>query len=232
MDFVSIVVCPQLVDMPIGDGDFANFFTGEISREPVLPEEMFAFDFAFGLGRWGVTQADVIELEGPAQLGEGIGILGEEKTVVINVQLQGAAMLHKRGREKVEIGQEEFPFIQFGAGEQAAAIVEHVEHGEEAIEGGKPAVRGGVQLPQSPNLGALPAADGSQNPFGRDGMRQLIFDGPAPHLGPVEFEVVQPEGFGSGKAIRTGRHTGQSFAQQIHHRLGPGRGMVATGSAG
>jgi len=63
-------------------------------------------------------------------------------------------------------------------------------------------------------------------------MRQLIFDGPAPHLGAVEFEVVQPEGFGSGKAVRTRRHTGQPFAQQLHHWLGPGRGVVATGTAG
>jgi hypothetical protein len=50
---------------------------------------VFAFDFAFGLGSRGVTQADVIELESPAQLREGVGILGEEETVVIDIELQG-----------------------------------------------------------------------------------------------------------------------------------------------
>jgi len=160
VEFVGIVVCAQLVDMRIGDGEFADVFAGEISGEPALPVKVFAFDFALGLGGGGVTQADVIELEGPAQLGEGVGILGEEEAVVIDIQLQGPAMGPERGREKVEIGEEEFALIKFGAGEKAAAIVQHVEHGEEAVDGGKPAVGGGVQLPQLANAGTLPAADG------------------------------------------------------------------------
>ena len=85
VDFVGVVVRPQLVDMGIGNRDFTDFLAGKISWEPALPEEMFAFDFAFGLGRWGVAQADVIELERPAQLSQGVRILGEEEAVVIDI---------------------------------------------------------------------------------------------------------------------------------------------------
>ena len=50
MDFVRIVMGPQPVDRRIGRGDFADFFAGEIGGQPPLPELVFAFDFAFGLG--------------------------------------------------------------------------------------------------------------------------------------------------------------------------------------
>lgn len=40
---------------------------------------MFALDFAFGLRREGVAQTDVVELQGRAQLREGVGIVREER---------------------------------------------------------------------------------------------------------------------------------------------------------
>ena len=108
-------------------------------------------------------------------------------------------MWPEKGREKIEVGQEEFALIDFGASEQAAAVVEQVEHGEEAVDGGEPAVRGGVELPQLADAGALPAAHGRQNSFGRDGVGQLLLDGPAADLGAVEFEGVEPEGLEAAK---------------------------------
>ena len=54
-------------------------------------------------------------------------------------------------------------------------------------------------------MGALPAADGGGG-FGiRFGMGELIFDGPAPDLGAVEFEATEAEDFTGGEAVVGGR---------------------------
>ena len=81
---------PQGVDMRIGGVDFGDLFTGEVGGQAALPVLVFAFDFAFGLGRGGIAEADVIELERPAQLGQGVGILGEKEAVIIHVDLERA----------------------------------------------------------------------------------------------------------------------------------------------
>ena len=73
MDFVGVAMKPQVVDVRIGAFDFGDLFAGEVGRETPLPEVMFAFDFAFGLGRGGIQEADVIELERPSQLGSASG---------------------------------------------------------------------------------------------------------------------------------------------------------------
>ena len=51
MDFRGVAMRPQVVDRQMGDCDFGDLFTGEGGGEAALPELMFAFDFAFGLGR-------------------------------------------------------------------------------------------------------------------------------------------------------------------------------------
>ena len=85
MDFAGIVMGPQLVDVGIGDVDFLDFFAGEIGWEPALPVEVCAFNLALGLRSGGITQADVVKLERPAQLGEGVGIVGEKEAVIIDI---------------------------------------------------------------------------------------------------------------------------------------------------
>jgi len=100
-------------------------------------------------------------------LREGVGIVGEEKAVVIDIELQGPAIGQKGGGQEVEVGQQEFALVEFGACEQTAVVVEHVEHGEEDVHGGKPAVGRGVQLPEFANAGALPTAYGGLRAFGR-----------------------------------------------------------------
>src|SRR5207249_6695236 len=110
-----------------------------------LPELMFAFDFAFGLGRGGVAQADVVELERPAQLGEGVWLVREKDTVVIDVDLERASVRPESGGQEVEVGEQEFALVKFGAGEQAAAIIQHVEHGKGELGVRKPAVGRGVE---------------------------------------------------------------------------------------
>jgi hypothetical protein len=69
MDFCGIVMVTERVEMLVGLGQFGNFFAGEGGRLAALPELMFAFDLALGLGRGGVAQADVVEPEGRAPIG-------------------------------------------------------------------------------------------------------------------------------------------------------------------
>ena len=89
MDFVRVAMRPQGGDVPVGFLEGRDLFAGEVRRQPALPELVFAFDFAFGLGRGGVAQADVVELEGPTQLGQRVGIVREKDTVIIDIELQG-----------------------------------------------------------------------------------------------------------------------------------------------
>jgi hypothetical protein len=56
MNFMGVVMRPQDVEVPVGDFDFGDFFTGEVGREAALPELVGAFDFAFGLRRGGLAQ--------------------------------------------------------------------------------------------------------------------------------------------------------------------------------
>jgi hypothetical protein len=101
MNFVSVVVRPQGVDVRIGNMDFVDLFAGEVGRQPALPELVFAFDFAFGLRRGGVAQADVIELESPAQLREGVRVLSEEEAVVIDIELEGPSVSQESSGQEV-----------------------------------------------------------------------------------------------------------------------------------
>ena len=222
MDFVGVAVRSQGVDVRIGDLDLIGLFAGDVGWQAALPEMVFPFNFAFGLRRWGIAQADVVEFERPAQLGEGLVLVGEEETVVIDIEFQGPAMGQKGGGQEVEVGQQEFALVEFGAGKQATTVVEHVQHGKGEVDGGEPAMRRGVQLPEFTNAGALPTVYRGQNSFGWNRVSQLVFQRPTAHLGSVELEGVKPEHLGSGKAVGAWRRTAQSLAQEFHDRLGPG----------
>lgn len=230
MDFAGVVMRPQGVDVPVGDGDFGDLFTGEVRWQPALPELVFAFDFALGLGRGGVAQADVVELERPAQLREGGGIVGEKEAVVIDVELQGPPVGQEGGGQEVEVGEEEFALINLRAGEEPAAIVEQVEHREGVLGVREPAMGRGVQLPELPDAVALPAAHRSQHFLGRHGVGQVVGERPAADLGAVELEGVQAQGLGGDEAVGAGRRAGQPLGQEGQHGLGPGRGVIAAGA--
>jgi len=195
MNFMGVAVSAQSVDVRVGRLNFPDFFTGEIGREPALPELVFTLDFAFGLGRRGIAQTDVVELKGPAQLGQGLWVMGEKEAVVIDVELERPSVSQKSCGQEVEIGEQQFPFVEFGTSKEAAAIIEHIEHGPGEFGVGKPAVGRGVQLPEFANAVALPAAHGSRDFLGRDGMGQMVGQRPAADLGAVELEVVQAQGF-------------------------------------
>lgn len=232
MNFVGVAVGPQGVDVRVGGFDFQDSFTGEISGEPSLPELVFALDFAFGLGRRGVAQTDVVELKSPAQLGQRVRVMGEKEAVIIDIELQRPSVSQKGGGQEVEVGEQEFAFVEFGTGKQTAAIIEHVEHGPGEWGMGEPAVGRGIQLPEFANAVALPAAHWSPDFLGRDRMGQMVGQSPAADLGAVELEVVQAQSFRGHKAVRTRWRAVEPFVEKIQNRLGPGGGVVAAGVAG
>jgi len=195
MDFVGVVMEPQRVDLRIGLLDLVDVFAGEKGWKPALPELVFALDFSLGLGRWGIKEANVVELERPAQLGQRVGILGEKHGVIIDVNLQRPAIGQESGGQEIQVGEQEFPVIDFGADKQAAAIVEHIKHGKVQRAGGEPAMGRSVQLPEFADLGALPSAHGSLRALKRGWMRATILDGPVTDLGAVQLEGVQTQGF-------------------------------------
>ena len=141
MEFVGVVMEPQSVDVGVGAFQLGQEFTGEIGWEPSLPVLVLALDFAFGLGGWGIKEANVVKLERRAQLGQRVRILREKDGVIIDVDLQRSAVAQESGGQEIEVGQEPFALIEFGADEHAAAIVEHIEHGELDRGVWKPGVR-------------------------------------------------------------------------------------------
>ena len=61
MDFVLVAVPTQVVEMPVGLVQVADRLAGEIGGKPLLPEQVFAFDLALGLGRERVMRdADLL----------------------------------------------------------------------------------------------------------------------------------------------------------------------------
>ena len=124
-----------------------------------MPELVFAFDFALGLRSWGIKEANVVELESPAQLSESARGFSEKDAVVIDVELQGTSVGQEGCREKIEVRQQEFSVVELGADEESAAIVEHIEHRKIDGRVREPRVRGGIQLPELADLRALPATD-------------------------------------------------------------------------
>jgi len=228
MGFVDVAMESQSVDVRVGGLDLRDLFAGEIGREPALPELMLTLDFALGLRRWSIKEADVVELERPAELGQRVGILREEDGVIIDVDLQRSAVDQEGGGEEIEIGQEEFSAIEFGTDKEAATIVEHIEHRKVQRAGREPTMGRSVQLPEFADLGALPAAHWGVRALGRSRMRITLFNRPATDLGAVQLEGVEAEGFGSGEAVRARWGAIQAFFEKVGDRLGPSGGVVTS----
>ena len=126
--------------MGVGGFDVGNLLAGEIGWEPALPELVLSFHFPFCLRRWGIKEANVVELERPTELGQRVRIVREKDGVIIDVDLERSAVAEESGGQEIEVGEEEFAIVEFGTDEDAAAIVEHIEHGKVQGGGGKPAM--------------------------------------------------------------------------------------------
>lgn len=149
--------------------------------------------------------------------------------MIIHIDFQGEAIFGEGGGQEIQISQEDFPLVEFGADKQAAAIIEHIEHGPERFGGREPGMGGSIQLPKFPDAGALEAQlGGGRARFGFGG-RITVRQRPMAHLGAVQFEAVQAQRFGSNKAIGGRRAAGEAFAQQGDDRRGPVGGVIAAG---
>ena len=163
MRFETVPMMSQGADGFVRSRDVMDVLGGKQCGNPALPILVFPFDLPLGLRRGRVSERHTVEFQRPSQLGQGVRILGEEEAVIVDVESQRKAMLPKSCRQKVHVGQQVFPLVDLRFHEQAAAIVEHVEHG---IQGGiarEPGVGRGVQLPEFSDLLALPAANRRPN---------------------------------------------------------------------
>ena len=69
VDLMVVAVKPKVLDLRISLVDVGDSFAGKEGWQTLLPKEVTAFDFPFGLRGWGVTEADAVEAKGLAQLG-------------------------------------------------------------------------------------------------------------------------------------------------------------------
>ena len=228
VDLVLVAVATQVLDVRVSLVQVGDVLAGEVGRQALLPIEMAALHFTLGLGSGSEAKRDVIEVKGLAQLGEGFGVMSEEQAVEIHVEFQRQAMLLEGRRQEVEVGQEQFALINFGTGENPAAIIEHVEHGKGLGAAGEPAVGRGVQLPEFTDLAALPAPNRSGGAMVRFGVSQPVLDGPTPDLSSVDLELAFAEHVAGGKAVGSRWFAAQPFAQQRLHLRGPVGSMIAS----
>lgn len=227
--FMVVAVGAEAVDLGVGFVEAMDLLAGEEGWQALLPVLVFAFDFAFGLGSRGIPEGDPIEVQGRAKLGERVWSGGEEDAVVIDVEGQRESEISKGAGQQIEIGKQNFPFIDLGRDEEAAAIIKHVEHGPLELGIGKPPVGCGIQLPQLSDGGALPSADRGAL-FGGACAGEAIFVRPPPDLGPVQFEAMEAGGFAGGKAVGTRRFAGEAFAEQFCNFSGPRSGVITAGN--
>ena len=97
VEFAVVAMMAQIGDVGIGVCEIGDVFAGGKRGTPVLPELVFAFDFAFGLRRGGVAERDAVEVAGLAELGAGVGDVGEEAGVKVHAEFEGKAAFAKGG---------------------------------------------------------------------------------------------------------------------------------------
>ena len=157
MDLVVVAVETEALDMGISLVDVGDLFAGKEGGQALLPKEVTSFDFTLGLRGWGIAEADAVEVKGLAQLCKSLGVMSEEDAVIIDIDFQRQPVFDKGGGKEIQIGDEQLALIDFGTGEDTAAIIEHVDHWKETRAVDEPLVRRGVQLPEFTNGLPLPA---------------------------------------------------------------------------
>ena len=162
MDFVGVAVTAQIRQKRVGCGGRADRFGGEEGGQAALPVLVLAFDLAFGLRGARIAQGDAVKVQGLPQLGEGLGALGKEQTVAIDVKFQGQAMLGESGGQEVEVSEQVFTVIDRGSGADARAVIQQIQERIMFSVAGEPAMRRGVELPERADFQALPAAHRSR----------------------------------------------------------------------
>ena len=188
--FVGVVVEAELLDEVVGLRESGDVFCGEKGGETFLPEVVCALDFSFGLGSGGEAQGDFVKTQGGAELGKGLGLVGEEKGVVIDVESEGQAAGGESAGEEVEMSQETLAGVKAREGKKAAVIVEDLEQRRLLGLVGKPAMWRSVVLPELADLLDLPAAHGLGTLFVSGIGCQVLEECPAADGGAIEFEII------------------------------------------
>ena len=197
-----------------------------------MPVVVAAFDFAFGLGRGGVEEFDAVEVEGRAELGEGVGVVGVEEGMEVHIEGEGQAVGLEGAGEEVEVGEESFGGIESRPGVEAGGVVEDFEEDLLGIVAGQEGVRRGVVLPEGAVVAGLPAFDGFGRGFVAGVGSELVFEGPATDAGAVGFEVQAAVEFAGDGAVGARRSGGEQLGGEGDGFGGPLRVMVAAGETG
>ena len=221
----------QLCEQLVGAGQFEDLIGGQEGRQAFLPVVVATFDFAFGLGCWGVTEIDAVEVQGGPQLGEGVGVVGVEEGVVVHVEGQGQAVgLEDRGQE-VEVGQQGFFGVEASAGIEAGGVIQQVEQDLFVLGVGQPSMGAGIVLPEGAQITRLPAFDRFRGLLVAGVGGQLVLERPAPDTGAVGQEVEATMEFAGTGAVGGRRLGGKEGAEQGGHFGRPVRIVVATRTA-
>ena len=189
VDFVGVGVGEELLEEGVGGFEGEDLICGEQGREAFLPVVVAALDLAFGLGSGGVAQGDAVKVEGLAELGEGVGGVGEEEGVVIDVEGEREAVGEEDAGEEIEVSGESLGWVKTGAGVEASGVVEDVEESLLLKLAWQPGVRRGVVLPERAEVAGLPAADGLGGLFIAGVRGEMAGDGPAADTGAVGLEM-------------------------------------------
>jgi hypothetical protein len=79
MDFLCVVMVAKFFEQHVGLWEGGDLLGGKDWRETFLPEIVRAFNFAFGLRSWSVTQRDLVKAQSTAELRESVWLTGKEK---------------------------------------------------------------------------------------------------------------------------------------------------------
>jgi len=231
VDFVLVGVGDELVEQVVGADQFDDVVGGEEGDEAFLPVVVAAFNFTFGLRGGGVAQLHAVEAEGLAELGEGVGVVGVEEGVVVDVEGQGQAVSLKDAGEEVEVGQEGFAGVEAGAGVEASGVVEDVQEDLFVGGAGEPGVRAGIVLPEGAVVAGLPAFDGLGGLLVARVGGETVGEGPAADGGAVGSDLESAVEFAGGGAVAAGRFGGQEFGEEGGGFGGPVRMVITAGTA-
>lgn len=232
VNFMLVDVWQQLIEEVVGTFEFEEAICGQQGREAFLPVIMAAFDFAFGLGCWGIAKGHAVEVQRRTELGEGFWGVGEEEGVVVHVEGQGQAVGLEGARQEVEVSQESFGVVEAGTDIVTRGIIQKIK--EDLFVAGVREERmwGGVILPEGTQVADLPAFDGLGWGLVASVWGEFVGQGPAANTGPVGFEVESAMQFAGSGAVGGGRFGREEFGQQGNHRSGPLGLMIAAGETG
>ena len=142
---------------------------------------------------------------------------------------QRQAELDEGGRQKLQIGQQGFAFVDFGASENATAVVEHIQQWIKWLRRPEPMIRRRVHLPEFTDGLPLPAPQVGWK-TGRLGCRADPFPNrPMPDLRTGQHNTVESIHLAGRKGIVV--TLVDRGSQEALDPLLPWRSMIAAGHA-